>query len=361
MSELHPLSRRLLDWYARHARVLPWRETRDPYSTWVAEIMLQQTRVDTVIPYYHRWMARFPSLRSLAESSLQDALACWEGLGYYSRVRSMHRAAGLIIRDHGGIFPSDLPALLSLPGIGPSSAADILSIAFGQDLAALDGNIKRVLARMYDLPEALDSAAFLHRCHSLLDELLPAGRAGDFNQALMDLGASICLPGVPPCAHCPLSESCLSYERQTQIARPVSRRRAAIPHYQVTAGILMRGHNQIQQVLIARRPQTGLLGGMWEFPGGKQEADESLDASLIRELHEELGVDVEVGVKVGIFKHAYTHFRVTLHAYLCRILSGEPSALAADEIHWVALHDLPAYPMGKLDRMISNALVKLPA
>ncbi len=360
MSELHPLSRRLLDWYARHARSLPWRETRDPYATWVAEIMLQQTRVDTVIPYYHRWMTRFPTLHTLAESSLQDVLACWEGLGYYSRARSMHRAAGLIIRDHGGTFPSDLHTLLSLPGIGSSSAADILSIAFGQDMAALDGNIKRVIARLYDLPDELDTPAFLRRCRSLLDELLPSGRAGDFNQSLMDLGAGICLPGVPLCDTCPLSENCLARERQSQATRPVTRPRAAIPHVQVTAGVLLQSYNHSQQVLIARRPQSGLLGGMWEFPGGKQEAGESLDASLIRELHEELGVSVEVGRKVGVFKHAYTHFRVTLHAYLCHILSGEPSALAADEIRWVTLPDLSGYPMGKLDRMISEALVKLP-
>jgi A/G-specific adenine glycosylase len=324
----------------------------------VAEIMLQQTRVETVIPYYQRWMSRFPTLAALAESDLQDVLACWEGLGYYARARSLHRAAGIILHKHGGIFPSDFKTVLSLPGIGHSSAADILSIAFGQDHAALDGNIKRVIARLSDLPDELNSPAFLEKCRATLAGLLPAGRAGDFNQALMDLGATVCLPAAPTCAACPLVQNCLANQHQTQSVRPVSRAKPAIPQYFVTAGVILRGEPGTRQVLLAQRPQHGLLGGMWEYPGGKQEPAESLADCLKRELREELGVEVEVGAEIGTFKHAYTHFRVTLRANYCRILSGEPAPLAADEVRWVNLADLPAYPMGKLDRLISGVLTQ---
>lgn len=352
--DIHPAAARLLNWYALNARLLPWRGSRDPYAIWVAEIMLQQTRVDTVIPYYLRWMKRFPDVQALADSSLQDVLSVWEGLGYYTRARNMHHAAMIMVKEHRGQLPDDLGTMLCLPGIGRSSAADILSIAYGKDLSALDGNIKRVLARLFDISSALDSPDFIHACISYLDQLLPAGKAGDFNQALMDLGAGVCTPKNPACIDCPLNQDCAAFRAGTQWQRPQPKPRKKIPHYIVTAGIVWKD----SLVLIARRPASSLLGGLWEFPGGKQQPEESLENCLIRELHEELGVSVEVGPPVGTFKHAYTHFRVTLHAFHCRVTAGKPAPLSADELKWVTLPQLEDYPMGKLDRLIARALLQ---
>ncbi len=344
---IHPTSSHLLAWYAQNARRLPWRESKDPYAIWVSEIMLQQTRVETVIPYFQRWMEQFPDLAILAKSDLQDVLVAWEGLGYYSRARNLHKAARMVMDKYDGKIPSDYDQLIQLPGIGHSSAADILSVAFGKDLAALDGNIKRVLSRLFNLTLSLETPEFTKTCQLLLDQLLPAGKAGDFNQAMMDLGASICLPKNPACQDCPLRNDCQAYIEGVQNLRPVRKTKKEIPHYIVTAGVIMDNVDQPGKVLLAKRPANGLLGGMWEYPGGKVQAGESLEDCLTRELIEELGIEVSVGDNIGVYKHAYTHFRVTLHAYSCIITSGEPKPISADEIKWVNTADLHLYPHGK--------------
>jgi A/G-specific adenine glycosylase len=318
--------------------------------------MLQQTRVETVIPYYLRWMDRFPDLTSLARSELQDVLVTWEGLGYYSRARNMHKSARMIAAEYNGKIPDQYDQLINLPGIGPSSAADILSVAYGMNLAALDGNIKRVLARIFNLTDILDSPDFLKQCQLELDSLLPNGKAGDFNQAMMDLGATICLPKNPACPECPLRGDCQAYSAGVQLDRPVPKPRKEIPHYIVTAGVIFDNSGRPGKVLLAKRPANGLLGGMWEYPGGKIQPGESLEECLERELKEELGIDAAVGNQLGTFKHAYTHFRVTLHAFQCQILSGIPAPLSADEIAWVGLDALDDFPMGKLDRLITRTI-----
>jgi len=349
MSEV---SRRLLEWYARSARRLPWRGERDPYRVWVSEVMLQQTRVETVIPYYLRWIERFPTLHSLAEAPLEEVLKTWEGLGYYRRAVNMHRAARLVIDEYGGQLPKDCAALQKLPGIGRYSAAAIASIAFGQDELALDGNVRRVVSRVFNVSVALDTAAGERAVWELAREHLPPGQAGDYNQAWMDLGTALCTPRKPDCPHCPLADICAARALGVQEERPVARVRQAIPHVMVAAGVLHRDG----LVLIARRPEGGLLGGLWEFPGGKQESEESLTECLERELLEELGVKIEVGEKLGVFKHAYTHFRVTLHAFACRIVEGEPRPVQPSAIRWVALSQLGEYPMGKIDRQLARLL-----
>ncbi len=233
------ISKRLLDWYAVHARDLPWRKTDDPYAIWVAEIMLQQTRVDTVLPYYERWLKRFPDIQSLASSNQQDVLQRWEGLGYYSRVRNFHRAAQIIVHDFGGSIPGDSAILLTLPGIGKAGAADIASIAFGNDIGSVDGNIRRVVSRLLDLTEPVGSRAFENKVQEFIDAHLPPGKAGDYNQAWMDLGSSICTTDHPACDACPLNEFCLARKNGTQPIRPVRKIKVAIPEITVTAGILL--------------------------------------------------------------------------------------------------------------------------
>ncbi|MHC1782890.1 MAG: A/G-specific adenine glycosylase [Anaerolineaceae bacterium] len=342
----------LLEWYRREGRILPWRSNPQPYQVWVSEIMLQQTRVETVMPYYQRWLELFPSIITLAQAGIQEILSAWEGLGYYSRARAMHKTAQILVNEHKGVIPDDPDTLKRLPGIGPYTAAAILSIAFHHDIPAIDGNIRRVYSRLFDLAAPLKSPESENLIKKAACENLPPGQAGDYNQALMDLGAGICLPTHPRCDLCPLSQSCLARERNVQEQRPVIIPKEAVPFYLVTAAVIQTDGN----VLIARRPEKGLLGGMWEFPGGKVETGESLPNALVREIEEELGVQIAVGQPCGVFRHAYTHFRIELHAFSCGILSGDPQPLQASEVRWVDPAELSKFPMGKVDRLISRKL-----
>ncbi len=353
MVPVDPLAEKLLQWYGLNARTLPWRGHPDAYAVWVSEIMLQQTRVETVIPYFNRWMEHFPSIAHLASAEEQEVLAFWEGLGYYSRARNLHKAAQVVVKNHAGKLPGDLVSLGRLPGIGRYTAAAIASMAFGLDAATLDGNVKRVFSRLFDVGEAVDSPDGEKRLWRLVEKHLPAGKAGDFNQALMDLGSGICLPKAPRCLLCPLREQCLACARGVQEFRPVRKPRKEIPHFVVTAAVICRDG----KILLAKRPSSGLLGGLWEFPGGKVEQGESLTEALQREIHEELGVELLVGEAFGVYQHAYTHFRITLHAFLCTLSGGEPMPLEADALTWVASGELVNYPMGKVDRLIAHRMV----
>jgi A/G-specific adenine glycosylase len=344
----------LLAWYAQHARVLPWRGESNPYAVWVSEVMLQQTRVETAIPYFERWMSRFPDLASLAQASQQEVLIAWEGLGYYSRARNLHLAAQIVLREMQGELPRDPEALANLPGIGRYTAAAIASLAFGVEVAALDGNIRRVLARVFDVSDPARSPEGEGRLWELAAAHLPPGQAGDYNQALMDLGATLCTPRNPNCPACPLKQVCQSFVLGIQDQRPVVLKRPATPHYIVTAAVICRQ----EQLLITQRPLDGLLGGLWEFPGGKLQPGETLAACLQREIQEELAIYVSVGACIGVYRHAYTHFKVTLHAFRCTLHNGStPSPRQVKDLRWVAPADLPGFPMGKIDRQIARQLL----
>jgi len=344
----------LLAWYDSNARELPWRSTHSPYRTWISEIMLQQTQVDTVIPYFQRWMDRFPDVGTLAASDEQEVLSCWEGLGYYSRARNLHRSAKTLVEEHDGMLPRTVRELEKLPGIGPYTAAAIASIAFGQDVAAVDGNIRRVLSRVFDVRELARSPAGEKKLWSLAENNLPQGRASAYNQALMDLGALICTPQSPDCDSCPINSHCQARALGVQEARPVKLPRKRTPHHTVTAGIIRRDG----RVLLAQRPKNGLLGGLWEFPGGTlEESDEDLRDCLKREIREELGVRVEVCEPFGKYKHAYTHFKISLYAFFCKLVDhAEPQNLESEALAWVEVSALGDYPMGKVDRQIARKL-----
>jgi A/G-specific adenine glycosylase len=318
--------------------------------------MLQQTRVDTVIPYFQRWMNKFPSITDLALASLQDVLATWEGLGYYGRARNLHKAAQKIQLEYDGKLPDNINALRKLPGIGKYTAGAIASIAFGKDEPALDGNIRRVLSRCFNMDEPVRSPAAERHLWKLAAEHLPNQRAGDFNQALMDLGAQICTPRKPQCNDCPLIHLCVAYSLGIQEELPVMPKKPAIPHYIVTAAVIRKA----DQILIAQRPNDGLLGGLWEFPGGKLQASEDLTACLRREILEELAAEIAVEEPIGVYQHAYTHFRVTLHAFFCSLVGDtRPSTIQVKDLKWVSLQQLFEYPMGKIDRQISKDLINL--
>ena len=345
----------LLAWYQQNARDLPWRFVQTPYRTWVSEVMLQQTQVDTMIPYFEKWMEKFPDIRSLAEASKQDILSAWEGLGYYSRARNLHRAAGIVDKEMGGCLPKTSRELQRLPGIGPYTAAAIASIAFGEDRAAVDGNVRRVISRVFDVDIPARSGEGEQLIASLAAEHLPEGQASSYNQAMMDLGAVICTPREPDCGSCPIAEYCQAQALGVQEERPVRLPRKKPPHLTVTAAVIQ----QDGRVLLAQRPVDGLLGGMWEFPGGTlEEGDLDLSACLKREIMEELGVDILIGRSLGIYQHAYTHFKITLHAYQCSLAEdAHPKNLASERLQWVRLGDLSSFPMGKVDRQIAERLV----
>ncbi len=349
-----PFAAALLAWYAAHGRVLPWRGLQDPYAIWISEVMLQQTQVATVIPYFQRWMARFPTVEALAAANEQEVLALWEGLGYYRRARALHRAAQEIVAHHHGRLPAEPQALQRLPGIGKYTAHAVAALAFGRDVPALDGNVRRVLARVFAVETPVDTAAGEKALWALAAQHLPPGRAADYNQALMDLGATLCAPRAPRCAQCPVAEFCQARRSGNPEAYPHKQRRQRQPHYTVVAAVIRRD----AQVLIAQRPAEGLLGSLWEFPGGKVEHGETLEAALQREIREELGTEITVEAPFGVYRHAYTHFKVTLHAFLCRLAGPAPRPLQAQDVRWVSPAALSDFPMGKIDRQIARRVVE---
>lgn len=348
----------LLAWFARCRADLPWRRRPDAYRVWLAEIMLQQTQIETVIPYYQRFIQRYPSIHALAAAPIDDVLKLWEGLGYYRRAHNLHQAANIILNEYGGAFPSAVETLLKLPGIGPYTAGAIASIAFDLPAAALDGNIIRIFTRLLDLDIDISQRASRKQLWQIAADRVPAQRAGDYNQALMELGQRICRPKNPNCAQCPIQAHCQAFANGSQAQRPVRKKRPPIPHYDVAAGLI---RDRAGRLLIAQRPLDGLLGGLWEFPGGKREADESLTECLARELREELAIQVEVGELFHTAPHAFTHFKITLHAFDCRYLGpippyAEPQALQARRWAWARQAELKNYSFGRADRKVIEAL-----
>lgn len=343
---------RLLAWYAHNRRDLPWRNESDPYRIWVAEVMLQQTQVATVIPYYGRFLARFPDLAALAAASLTETLKAWEGLGYYARARNLHKAAAEITAQHGGQLPTTYAELRRLPGFGDYTAGAVASIAFGRAVPAVDGNARRVLARLFAIEEDIRRSGTMRRLRQLAAKLVDPDRPGDWNQALIELGALVCRPHTPQCPLCPLAELCRARLQGREHTLPHKSPAKKLPHYDVTAAVIRRG----ERMLIAQRPPEGMLGGLWEFPGGKQEAGESLAQCLRREIREELGIEIEVGPPLTTIRHSYTHFKITLHAFYCRLLRGEPQPLEVADWRWVCLEELDAFPFPRTDLQIIAAL-----
>jgi A/G-specific adenine glycosylase len=345
----------LLEWFAAQAADLPWRQNPTPYRVWLSEVMLQQTQITTVIPYFLRFTEQFPTVFDLAAADQDRVLKLWEGLGYYSRARNMHKAAQIVASQYHGKFPNSAADLQTLPGIGRYTAGAIASIAFGEPVPVLDGNVMRVFARLFDLADDITLAETKDRLWKIGETLVPTDHPGDYNQALMELGQKVCKPRNPFCKACPVRDYCAAYQAGVQEERPVKSPKSAIPHYDVTAGLV---RNSQGQLLIAKRPDDKLLGGLWEFPGGKQENGETLAACLERELIEELGIQVQVGDFFVKVRHAFTHFKITLHVFECDLLpdGGEPQALGCADWRWVSENELEHYAFGAADRQVITAL-----
>ncbi len=343
---------RTLNWYHHNRRDLPWRGESDPYRIWVSEVMLQQTQVNTVIPYYRRFLAAFPTVHALAAALQEDVLKQWEGLGYYARARNLHRAAKEIVQQWNGHLPATFAQLRTLPGFGNYTAGAVASIAFDQPVPAVDGNVKRVLARLFAIEDNITKGAGARQVKDLAAELVDPESPGDWTQALMELGATLCLPRSPKCLLCPVNDMCQGRRLGLAHELPKKPAKKALPHFDVTAAVIQNG----DQLLIARRPLEGMLGGLWEFPGGKQEAGETLPACLQREIKEELGVEIQVSRPVITVKHSYTHFKITLHAFYCRLIEGAPQALGVADWRWVGLQEINQFPFARTDLKIIEAL-----
>ncbi len=344
----------LLDWFQKHQRPLPWRENPTPYEVWISEIMLQQTQVKTVLPYYRRWMDRFPDLPAVAEASEDELLKHWEGLGYYSRVRNIHRTARVILEEHGGVFPRDPKAVRALPGIGPYTAGAIMSLAFNEPHAIVDGNVERVVARLFNLDKPVKSAMGRRFIWKTALEFIPEGRAREFNQAVMELGATVCLPRNPLCSSCPVQGLCASFRLGLVEQRPVPGEKRSVTPLSVSIGLLLRD----DRVFIQKRAPSGLMPHLWEFPGGKVQEGESPEAALIREFREELGVDIHRLDKITVLQHSYTSFRVTLHAFFCELLvpHEQPMVRSAVTGLWVSRENLEDYAFPAANRKLIDRL-----
>ena len=306
--------------------------------------MLQQTQVERVRQYYEKFIKKFPTLGKLAQAPLDEVLKAWEGLGYYARARNLHRAAQIILHDYDGKIPQDHEALLKLPGIGRYTASAILSIAFGQDAPVVDANVRRVFSRLFAMRRAPTPKEF----EELARALLPSGRTGLFNQALMDLGATICVPREPRCLICPLAQLCEGRRLGIQNELPVRPKAHAKPHYDVAVGIIWKG----DKILITKRPDDGLLGGLWEFPGGKRQPNESLQDCVRREILEEVNVRVRDLKHFMTVRHGYSHFRVTLHVFEGLYAGGQPRCRGCTAWAWVSPKDLRKYAIPSANQKI---------
>ena len=328
---------RLIGWYTEHRRSLPWRGETDPCRIWISEVMLQQTQVETVIPYYRRWIESLPTVQSVAAATQDDLLKLWEGLGYYGRCRNFHRACRIVEQDYGGEIPRTWSQFRKMPGVGDYTAAAVLSIAFGEPLPVIDGNVGRVMARItaFSKPVAKGKKPFAE----VLQQWIDVKRPGDFNQAMMVLGSLICRKNQPRCDVCPVSGFCEGFRMGRVDQFPIRQTPKKRPHRTVAAGIIWDG----DRFLIQRRPDDGLLGGLWEFPGGGVEKGETVEDALIREIAEETGLQVSLLRKIGQVNHAYTHFSITLHAYHCALLNGSRLRTDESERRWIHFEDVAGY------------------
>jgi len=376
------LASSLLGWWEVYGRkdptLKPWMFTQDRrwpepdehlsvFECLVAEVMLQQTQLKVVLPFWRRWMEAFPRLEVLAEASEQQVLMLWQGLGYYSRARRLHATSRLLLaelqRGQANIsgstafrqWPVDLETWLALPGIGRSTAGGILSSAFNSPLAILDGNVRRVLARLHAHPEppVRAQAQFWDWSEGLVKAV--PGSSRDLNQALMDLGATVCTPRRPSCVVCPWDAQCAAYASGTPQQYPVKEAPRSIPFQVIGVGVVL---NAAGEVLIDQRLNEGLLGGLWEFPGGKQEPDEGIADTIRRELREELAIEVSVDDKLITVDHSYSHKKLRFEVFLCRWVAGDPQPLASQQVRWVKPVDLADYPFPAANVRIIAALLE---
>ena len=343
----------LIEWYERSHRDFPWRRTSDPYRILVSETMLQQTRVETVVPYYQRFLARFPDVRQLAAAESDEVLSLWSGLGYYSRARSLHRAAQLLVAEYDGVFPETAEALRELPGIGPYTAGAISAIAFDRPEAAVDGNVVRVLSRLFGIRGEVGRPAVRREIEAHALALAEGPHPGDQCQALMELGALVCVPRVPRCLLCPLQTDCDAFEAGDPASLPNKAKKKAPTRVEAACVLLRRG----RRYLAVKRPERGLLGGLWDLPGGEIVAGEDAASSLIATLERDLGLRLaEPPTAMGQVEHVFTHRKLTLFVFAAEAAGGRIRRRGFDDHRWLGLSALTDLPHGNLTEKVFRLL-----
>lgn len=353
-TDIQYFQKNLIDWYLNNHRSLPWRKTEDPYRIWVSEAMLQQTQVSTVLPYYRKFLQKFPTIKHLARAESHDVLKVWEGLGYYARARNLHRAAGNVQQQYQGVIPNTWNQFRKLPGVGDYIAAAVLSIAFGLPYAVVDGNVKRVLARLQCITAPLNNSTSTKRFKETAEALKDTQMPGTYNQALMELGAIICKPKHPLCDRCPVQRFCLAYQTKTVAEYPNKKAARQTPQYHIAIGVVFKNG----RVLITQRKPDGLLGGLWEFPGGKIKKGESAESACVREIKEEVSLQVAVIDYLAQVKHAYTHFKITMEIFCCNYKSGRVKRNGPVAHRWIKLDEIDQYALPRANHKFLPKLKK---
>ncbi len=341
------ISSSLLSWFDLHKRDLPFRKNRNPYRIWVSEIMLQQTKVETVIPFYNNWIKSYPSIISVYESNESSLLKSWEGLGYYSRCRNFYKAVKIVCEKYNGVIPDSWDAFRSLPGVGDYTAGAVLSIAFKKPFIALDGNVKRVMARILGRKKL--SKYNIQRFISTLGKWLDHKRPGDFNEAMMELGACICIPKAPKCYKCPISKFCVAHKSGRPLNYPIKRKKERIPHY-TFVGCIIKEKNKI---LIQKR-QDKMLNGLWEIPNKNVNDIDNINEELNSYINKHYGFDINVKKQLGIVSHSYSHFKMKLILFEC-IKLGEIKKYN-QMYNWIKKSDVVNYAFHKVNHKIFSLL-----
>ncbi|BCJ87011.1 A/G-specific adenine glycosylase [Effusibacillus dendaii] len=348
--EANEVAKRLLTWYVQNKRDLPWRRTKDPYQIWVSEVMLQQTRVESVIPYWNRFMERFPTVESLAVAPEEEVLKMWEGLGYYSRARNLQAAVREVNEKYGGRVPDSLPDMCSLPGVGPYTSGAVLSIAYNVSVPAVDGNVFRVLSRIFLIEDDVSKPAARKKFEGIAEFLIPPGEASDFNQALMEFGARICIPKHPRCETCPVQSLCRGYREGVQDRLPVKGKKKPPRPLDIATAIVW----QRDRVLITRRPPEGLLAGMWEFPSCDVSDGNRHEAELTRFFQGKWDVGLQVKSHFANLQHTFSHLHWNVQAYTCE--AEAEKIPETDSVKWVTTRELTQFAMPVVHQKLAKSL-----
>ena len=344
------LSQKVLKWYKENNQNYPWRNTSNPYHIWLSEIMLQQTQAQTVIPYYNNWLQKFPSIASVANAPLDSILKAWEGLGYYARARNFHKACAILHQKNIHTVPNQLDEFIKLPGVGEYTAAAVLSIAYNQPYPAIDTNFIRIFSRIKEINLHFPQSKKIILEYVLNDFLYNS--PGNFNQSMMDFGRFVCTNSRPKCHICVINKYCNAFVNNTVNKFPLKLKKTKKPHHNVAVGIVWKNN----KILITKRPSSGLLGGLWEFPGGKVLPNEKPQDCVAREIKEELSLEINVQKKLHQIQHAYSHFSISLAAYKCKLIKGTPQLIGCADYRWINPKDINRFAFPRANHKLFNKI-----